>query len=273
MIPQFASKTEMLQWLKLNKNLLIHQKKAAIKHGDAYCAINIAASEEKASLAAKELGIVIPTANADLVVRAVINTTGIIDNHMDVHISGLWKKSLSETKQLYHLQEHKMQFDKVITDKVNAYTKKISWKALGYDYDGNTEALVFESTISPDRNQFMYEQYSKGYVKNHSVGMRYVKLFMCVNSEDKYWAEEKDNWDKYYPQVVNKDVADEMGMFWAVTEAKIIEGSAVLIGSNRATPTLEVSEAGKTTSEAIEPPTGTQERKSRFAAIGSKIKS
>ena len=32
----------------------------------------------------------------------------------------------------------------------------------------------------------------------------------------------KENWDKYYPEIINKDVADSMGYFWAVTTAKIM---------------------------------------------------
>jgi hypothetical protein len=37
----------------------------------------------------------------------------------------------------------------------------------------------------------MFNQYAKGYVKEHSVGMRYVKLELAVNSDSKYDAEEK----------------------------------------------------------------------------------
>ncbi len=85
----------------------------------------------------------------------------------------------------------------------------------------------------------MFEQYSKGYVTQHSVGMRYVKIVMCVNSDKEYYGAEKEAWDKYYPLIANKDVADKYGYFWAVKEAKIIEGSAVLCGSNPVTPTLE----------------------------------
>jgi hypothetical protein len=36
-----------------------------------------------------------------------------------------------------------------------------------------TEALVFNVEIDKDRNDFMFNQYAKGYVKEHSVGMRY----------------------------------------------------------------------------------------------------
>jgi phage anti-repressor protein len=44
--------------------------------------------------------------------------------------------------------------------------------------------------------------------------------------------EEKAIWDKYIDEIVNKEVAEEQSYFWAVSEAKAIEGSAVVKGSN-----------------------------------------
>jgi hypothetical protein len=252
MIPQFATKQERFAWLRLNKDIYTHAKKSAIKYADAVSGVNTLPDGVVGNVA-KELGNAAPPANGIMYVKAVINTTGLMDSHMDVHIPGIWKKSLSEVKTVYHLQEHDMKFDKVISDDVTAYTKPISWKSMGYDYEGSTQALVFDSAIKQARNPFMYEQYASGYVKNHSVGMRYVKLFMCVDSTDKWWAEEKENWDKYIDNVINKEAAEDLGMFWAVTEAKVIEGSAVLVGSNPATPTLEVSEAGFKSTSANDP--------------------
>ena len=54
-------------------------------------------------------------------------------------------------------------------------------------------------------------------------------------------AKEKAIWDKYINQVINRDASEEQGYFWAVTEAKVIEGSAVVMGSNYATPTISVT--------------------------------
>ena len=53
--------------------------------------------------------------------------------------------------------------------------------------------------------------------------------------------EYKDNYDKYISHVANKEQI-QGGVFYAVTEAKLIEGSAVLLGSNPITPTLEIEE-------------------------------
>jgi hypothetical protein len=240
-IPTFATKDLTFDFLKKNKQLVIDAKKKSIKHAD--CISYSLPTEYKKDGAIKALikDIELPEDIEDVVAKVVINTTNIIDSHGDCHIPGLWKKSLSEMKSMYLLQEHKMQFDKVISDKITAYTKTFDFSALGFEgLAGKTEALIFDAEISKDRNEFMFNQYVSGWVKEHSVGMQYVQLLMCINSTEKRYAEEKANWDKYYPMVANKEVADEEGYFFAVTEAKIIEGSAVLKGSNYATPTITV---------------------------------
>lgn len=271
MIPHFATKHERLKWLRENKHLVVHAKKTSVKHADPVCGINIGNSPRMEGVI-KELGAAAPAVSGIQPVKAVINTTNYFDGHQDVHIPGLWKKSLAETLMFYLLQEHKAQFDKVISDNVKAYTRTMSWKSLRFDYEGSTQALIFDTEIKQDRNPFMYDQYANGFVKNHSVGMRYIKMFLCVNSEEKWWIEERDAWEKYVDQVVNQDDLEEYGMFWAITEAKINEGSAVLFGSNPATPTISGTEAGKQATPAdIEPDQSTQPAKSRFGSIGAKI--
>jgi hypothetical protein len=79
--------------------------------------------------------------------------------------------------------------------------------------------------------------------------MQYVEYVMAVNSEEKYWREEKENWDKYKDSVVNLKENDQY--FWAITKARVIEGSAVLRGSNQATPTLSIKEIGETVKTSI----------------------
>jgi hypothetical protein len=160
-------------------------------------------------------------------------------------MKGIWKQSVKQQKSFLHLQEHQAKFEKIISDTAKGYVKSYSWKDLGYDYDGETEALVFESDLEKARNPYMFDQYAKGYVKNHSVGMQYIKLEMAVN-DDRY-PTEKAAWDKYISEVANKAEAEQKGFFWAVTEAKVIEGSAVVKGSNHATPTISVKENNEPT--------------------------
>lgn len=235
-IPVFKEDKELFDFLVKNEADILYSKKQAIKYSDGFTGINVAVksfSASKADLIDKE----------EIDVICVINTTKLLDSHRDVHIDGLWDKSLSENMRIKHLQEHKMAFDKIIADKedLKAYTKEYTWKQLGYNVAGKTQALVFESKIRKERNPYMFEQYSKGNVDNHSVGMRYVKMVTCINDED--YPTQKENWDKYAPMVANSEELERSKYFWAVLEAKAIEGSAVPIGSNTITPTISTKSA------------------------------
>lgn len=239
-IPEFENKDQLFAYLRANKKILKAAKMAEYKKADAVVFGTFNTSNDGS--------IVKATANPELLklgefpVKIVINTTNIRDSHKDVHIPGLWDKSLKELKIVYHLQEHELKFENVISDRVTAYTKQTTWRELGESYTGSTQALMFDSIIEIERNEYMAEQYAKGWVRNHSVGMRYVKIDMAINSEYKGDAEEKAVWDKYIGQIANRAEVEEDGYFWAVTEAKLIEGSAVLMGSNCVTPTQSIGE-------------------------------
>jgi hypothetical protein len=251
---QFSSQDELFKALRENKTTLIAQKKMITKEADA--TFHFVGIENDKGEVVKAESISLNDANG-LKAKLIINTTNLLDSHNDLHVKGIWNKSVKEQKNLLLLQEHRMTFDKIITDDVKATVKEMNWGELGYSYKGTTEALTFETNISKARNPFMFEQYAKGYVKEHSVGMRYVKLELAVNSESKWDIEEKEVWDKYYSEIANKEVADERGYFWVVSEAKVVEGSAVVKGSNFATPTISV-EAVKDTPTITEPLQDTQ---------------
>lgn len=243
---EFNSKKEMFEFIKSNKEDLIKMKKMEIVKTDAV------------SFSVKSTAIKSVNQNKDVInVVVVMNTTNLMDSHSDVHLKGIWNKTLSDNKSFYHLQEHKRSFDAVISDNSNAYVKEMSWKDLGVNYSGTTEALIFESEIKKERNEFMFEQYSKGYVRNHSVGMQYVKLDLVYRDEDDESA--MDFWNKYISEVANKEDAEEQGYFWIVKEAKLLEGSAVLFGSNGITPTLDIkNEPSSDTHYKNEPSSDTQ---------------
>ena len=247
--------------LKHDKAKLYSMKKASFKEADSF-------SFDLSKLDSKDESIkaIVTTPIIDATkirVKSIINTTNLLDSHGDVHIKNIWKKSIQENKSMYLLNSHQQKFEYVITDNVTPLAQTMSWKSLGFDFEGNTQSLVFDSIIEKTKyNELMFDMYASGKVKNHSVGMQYVKILYCVNSDDSYWQEEKANWDKYINEVANKDEAESAGNFWAVLEAKIIEGSAVLRGSNYATPTQSVTEvkneAEIITSTIIEPSQDTQ---------------
>lgn len=233
-VPKFATNKELFAHLKANEEDFIYQKKASLKCADGLDLGFIPMIEMKAQ---KSDGGNEPNV---FKVRAVINTTYIRDSHKDVHIDGLWKKSLSENKRIKHLQEHDMAFSKIISDKddLKAYTKTYSWKDLGFDAEGETQALVFDSNVKESRNPQMYKEYKEGNVDNHSVGMYYVKMALAFNSEEEGDEKYKEEYDKHIDKIVNRDEVAKEGYFWAVYEAKAIEGSAVPMGSNPITPSL-----------------------------------
>lgn len=172
----------------------------------------------------------------------IINTTKYIDSHLDVHMDGLWAKSLNENKDGFlYVNDHTLKASEVIAwnEDVKSYTVDVPWRSVGKDYPGNTQALVFE--IAKDK---IVNAESKGIIESkrpvqNSVRMQYVKIELAVNSKDKDYQNEKKKWDNNIDIVANKEVAEETGYMWLVKEAKIIkEGSMVLFGSNDATPII-----------------------------------
>ena len=269
-IPDELKGKPLYDFLVKNEKLIDAAKKSQIKKADAFSGPHIFI-DEKGSLITKAVTDkpVIAQSATTIKIDAVINTTNYFDSHFDVHIPGIWNKSLSDNKKagFYLLECHEYEFESVIGEGMKGAANKISWQDLGFQYPGITEALVFSGNIEKARNEFMFGQYASGYVRQHSVGMRYVKLITCINDED--YPVQKENWDKYFPMIVNADEADAEGFFWAILEAKVVEGSAVLFGSNILTPVQNIEDV----STKNEPDTSTQEEPQRDVFdIGKAIK-
>lgn len=253
-IPHGLTGKSLYSFLVKHEQLIFHAKKSEVKRGDEafYVPHFVNEKGEMVSKAEVQETQVDPT---KIKVVVVINTTNWYDSHGDVHIPGLWKKSLSDNKKtgFYLLNSHQRGFEDVIAEGCQGETKSISWKDLGVNLIGNTEALVFTGVIEQERNEFMFKQYQKGYVKKHSVSMRYVKMVTCIDDDD--YPVQKENWDKYIEMVANRADAEADGYFWAILEAKAVEGSAVVFASNTITPTLVTELLGTKN----EPPLSTQE--------------
>jgi hypothetical protein len=237
-LPDFATEKELLDFLVTNKETIVAQKKSILKEADGisgHCEHLEGTKTTNKSQDGSEDN------RTEITVRAVINTTNFLDSHKDVHIPGIWKKSLKENNRIMHIQEHQSgSFDKIIAsgEDLKAFTKTMSWKELGYDAIGTTQALVFDSVVKESRNSYMFDQYKQGFVNNHSVGMRYVKIELAI--DDKDYPTEKGFYDKYITEIINRKEAEASKYFWVVTEAKVVEGSAVPMGSNPVTPTTRI---------------------------------
>lgn len=254
---KFASKKELIKYLIKNKADLIHMKKSATKFTDPFF---IELLEGKATSAVAKI---INSYSQDdeengMIKRTVIgNTYGWMDSHNDVHIPGIFTKTIQENKNIAHLHDHVFQLDYKVGEPQKIYEQSMPWRQLGVDKKGNTTCLLMDTEILKVYNPYIFEQYLKKKIKQHSVGMQYVKLFLCVDDED--YKEEFANWNTYIDYVANEDTAIENGYFWAVTEAKLREISCVIAGSNSLTGTIEPSNKG--THSPIEPQKSTQKKK------------
>ena len=228
---EFDTKEELFKVLKAEKELIIGLKKAT-KTSLPVKAVYLDESNEVVK------GITIKEGES----VHVINTTGVLDSHNDLHVKGIWTKSVKEQKgKVFFLADHDMSISSVIAHPkdVNMSVKNMEWKDLGFKFEGTTDALVFGVEAKNIRHKEAAYIIENKVDIQHSVRMSYVKVELAINSDDKDFAEEKAVWNKYLPDVVNKEDAEEQGFMWIVKEAKIEkEGSMVLLGSNSATPML-----------------------------------
>jgi len=193
----------------------------------------------------------------------VINTTNYMDSHNDVHVSGLWNKSVQEQKgNVYYVADHDLSLKSVIAFKedVEMMLVDTTFKDLGFELEGNTQALIFK--VAKDKIQLPQAKnvIEKKIDIQHSVRMRYIDIKLAINSTNPDYAENKAAFDQYLPIIANKEKVIEQGYFYAVTTAAVSkEGSMVLFGSNDITPLFQKEEPLKSTPNN-EPLKSTQEK-------------
>lgn len=231
----FDTKKEMFAALKAAEKEIVGLKKAAVKFSDPI-------SVTLKSLNALKEDVQPVTLSIGDTIYAVINTTNYLDSHGDVHLDGIWDLSIKDQKnKLYYIINHDLEIGKVIgyPRDVEASVKTMQWSELGFEYTGSTQALMFSVKLTDKSNKdFLAAALDKEDLQN-SVRMRYVSFNLCMESSDPEFATENANFYKYLPRIANKQEALDIGYFWAVSQAAIEkEGSAVLFGSNDATPIL-----------------------------------
>lgn len=192
--------------------------------------------------------------------RTIIGNTYMwMDSHEDVHAKNVFSKSIKERQNsIFHLHDHEFKITSKVGEPKSIYESEVTWKSLNVNKSGTTQALFMDTSIKKDYNEQIFNEYKSGKINQHSVGMQYVKIDLAVNDEDH--EEEYKVWSDNIDNIGNKELAEQKGFFWFVREAKLIEISAVLLGSNELTPTLntESKEAVSNTSTTIEPSVDTQ---------------
>lgn len=249
LIPEFASKSELFSYLRTNKSKLISQKKALPTTSDDLEFGYTKTTGTKAfGTKAKDNA---EPVDGELPVDIVANMSGWCDSQMDVMIKDSWKKSISEVsasgqKLSYHLADHNYSMSAILGKDPEFYSKDLDLSLFNITTDiKKAQGLICSSTVMRSYDEKVFNLYSDGQVKQHSIGLQYLQIAMCMDSTEEEDKEYKKNWDKYYPQVINKEKVDNYGYFWAVTEARILEVSAVLFGANILTPVLSSGQPSK----------------------------
>lgn len=177
-------------------------------------------------------------------VKVVCNTAMFCDSYGDVLAPDCWEKSIKERGPkgkniIPHLKNHEHYVEKQLGKVVDIYSEMMKISALGYDAPGTAQALIMVTDIKKKYDEKLYHLYSDLEIKQHSIGMQYVKLILAINDKD--YKEEFATFSAHYDGIINKEEVERRGYFWWVPEIKLYENSAVLFGANELTPTLEVS--------------------------------
>jgi hypothetical protein len=241
----FSSKEQMFAELKANKDTIINLKKSQIQK-----------SCEKGS------AIRLNTIKTDTVkgielekdsYYIAVNSTNFLDSHGDLHVKGIWNKTVKEQQRKnYLVTDHKMELSNVVARKENVeiFLADMTFQELGKNIEGNTEVLVYKVKKDDVINPLAKEWLESGNDIEASVRMQYVKVELALNSESKKDKEEKKVYDEYADQIANKSDFEEIDYFWVVKEAKNIgESSLVLAGSNSATGMITNNEPTKVTQD------------------------
>ena len=116
---EFQTKQDLFKALIENKKELISIKKSATKNADA---VSFGYLDTSVKIDTNKEDVQSQLQNPEqLTVKVVINTTNFLDSHGDVHVNGIWNKSVKDNISFLHLQEHERDFDKVITDTAKGY--------------------------------------------------------------------------------------------------------------------------------------------------------
>lgn len=236
---EFTTKAEMFKALKANVADIISIKcKALQKSFEKGLGVN-AKSIDVTKLGTTSKGIL----TDDNYYYIAVNTTKILDSHSDLHIDGIWNKTVNEQQgKNYLVTDHKMELANVVAKKENIemLLAEIPFSSIGKSYAGNTQALIYKVAKEHIINPLAKEWLESGSDIEASVRMQYVNIKLALDSDAKEDVKEKENFDNHINTIANKDDFESIDYFWVVTEAKNIgESSLVLRGSNGATGVLD----------------------------------
>jgi hypothetical protein len=220
------NRTTKINEVRRDKADLIALKKGAVKECDP---IDMVTKEFKPTNEANK-GILPHDENAVIYRTLIANTYNFMDSHDDVHLNGIFSKSIAETKKIFLLHDHEFKTTSQIGSIISAYEQSGRFSDFGLNVPMDTQALLLDVAIEMVKNPTLFDAYKRGEITQHSVGMVYVKIDLAIDdSQDK---EGYALYHKLMPIIGNSEDVEKQGYFFAVSEAKLRETSAVLAGSN-----------------------------------------
>lgn len=248
---EFATKEELFAKMRKSYQDLIAFKRADIqKSCDKGLSVTCRVLKESDSIKALKID---PS-----YYYIAVNTTWILDSHEDLHVDGIWNKSVNEQQgQNYLVCDHELTIDDTVVRKehVEMLIVDMPFALLGKSYPGNTQVLVYKvpkDKVVHDKAKAWLES---GDDIEASVRMQYVTILFAMDSNDPEDATLKKNYDNYIGKIANKDDFEYIPYFFIIIEAKNVrESSLVIAGSNPATGNIKDKEPVKITPENKETP-------------------
>lgn len=256
----FATKNELFQALFKNQDDFIDLKKSQVYKSCEKGSLSIPHSKSAAatkSIEGAQEGFIYP----------IVSTTKFMDSHMDVHFDGCFNRTVKNQQgKVKYVLDHELRYESVIAwqNDVKMIKQSIDWGVVGKDFDGQTEALIFEiNKENIKRKDVLRDIENKVEEFENSIRMVYHKIRLGMNSDLKDHKANKKYFDDRIDSIANKDEVMDLGYFWGVEELGIYKEASLVVagGSNSATSIFESAES---TSNKHDSPKGTQKRIKRF---------
>jgi len=180
-----------------------------------------------------------------------VNSTWVLDSHEDLHVDGIWNKSVKEQQgHNYLVCDHELSIANTAVKKehIEMLVVDMPFALIGKAYSGDTQVLVYKFPKDKVIHEKAKEWLESGDAIEASVRMQYVTILFAMDSNDPEDATLKKNYDNYIGKIANKDDFEYIPYFFIIQEAKNVrESSLVLFGSNPATGNIKDNEPEKST--------------------------
>lgn len=235
---EFANKAEMIDYVKENIDQIIDFKRGMEqKSVDKGSDVSLKLMNGVKMFDAQDETKAIKTDDDHYFIA--VNTTNILDSHDDVHDLKCWNKSVKDQNgKNYLVDSHVLSIDATIVKKehINTMLVKVSFKELGFNYDGDCNVLIYKFRKDKVIDRKAKEWMESGDEIQASVRMRYVSMEFALNSELKEDSAFKKNYDGFINKIANRGDFEDIPYFFIVKEAiNVRESSLVPFGSNHVT--------------------------------------